>query len=115
MQTLRGHDQTVSSVAWILGGDRLVSCGRDATIRLWEASTGFCIKTLTGHSEWVRCVAAAGPENETQFIVSGSHDHTVRLWELATEQEIRVLTGHTHVIESVAISTYSENVSGQGT
>ncbi len=81
---------------------------------MWEALTGFCVKTLTGHSEWVRCVATAEPENGSQIAVSGSHDHTVRLWDLATEQEIRILTGHTHVVESVAISSYSENVTGQG-
>ncbi len=81
---------------------------------MWEALTGFCIKILTGHSEWVRCIAAAELENGNQIVVSGSHDHTVRLWDLVTEQEFRVLTGHTHVVESVAISSYSENVTGQG-
>ncbi len=83
-------------------------------IRVWEILTGYCIKTLTGHSKWVRCVTAGGSANGNQLVVSGSHDRTVRLWDLDTDQEIRILTGHTHVVESVAISSYSEHMAGQG-
>jgi WD40 repeat protein len=32
----------------------LVSCSRDKTIRFWEVATGYCLRTFTGHSEWVR-------------------------------------------------------------
>eukprot|EP00611_Tribonema_gayanum_P008761 TRINITY_DN1837_c0_g1_i4.p1 TRINITY_DN1837_c0_g1~~TRINITY_DN1837_c0_g1_i4.p1 ORF type:complete len:304 (+),score=94.12 TRINITY_DN1837_c0_g1_i4:132-1043(+) len=73
-RTLRGHDHTVSAVAWLRApggagageGAHLASCGRDQTIRLWDATTGYCVGTLSGHDAWVRSVAAPSPRQQQQ-------------------------------------------------
>ncbi|KAH1024888.1 hypothetical protein HUJ05_009723 [Dendroctonus ponderosae] len=52
IRTMLGHDHSVSSVAFIPTGDFVVSCSRDKTIKMWEVSTGYCIRTYTGHREW---------------------------------------------------------------
>jgi len=54
VKTLHGHDHSVSSVEFMPGGDFLISASRDKTIKLWELATGYCKKTFSGHSEWVR-------------------------------------------------------------
>ena len=33
-----------------------MSCSRDKTIKMWEVATGYCVKTYTGHRDWVRMV-----------------------------------------------------------
>ena len=38
------------------GKDHILSASRDKSIKVWDASTGFCLKTLNGHDEWVRRV-----------------------------------------------------------
>ena len=82
MRTLQGHDHNVSSVAFMPSGDFLVSTSRDKTIKMWEVSTGYiththtrvhimfsathsryCVKTYTGHREWVRSVKVS-PDGE---------------------------------------------------
>jgi WD40 repeat protein len=55
---------------------QLVSCSRDKTIRFWDLQTGKTVKTLTGHSDYVRCLLLLADDR----IVSGSDDHTMRVW-----------------------------------
>jgi WD40 repeat protein len=43
----------VNSCAWSPDGTKVVSCGDDKTLRVWDVSRGECIVTLIGHSELV--------------------------------------------------------------
>jgi WD40 repeat protein len=70
-------------------------------VKLWDVNTGNCIKTLTGHTNWVWSVAFS-PDGKT--LVSSSYDQTVRLWDVTTGGCIRTLTGHTSKIYSVSFS-----------
>ena len=81
------------------GASRLVRMDRpwqagvsDDTIRLWDVGTGRVIRTLTGHTSWVRSVSFS-PDGQT--LASGSDDDTIRLWDVGTGRVIRTLTGHT--------------------
>jgi WD40 repeat protein len=46
-------------------------------IKIWDANTGECLKTLDGHSGWVRSVAFS-PDGTK--IISGSFDDTIKIW-----------------------------------
>ena len=85
-------------------GDQLISCSRDKTIRVWETATGYCVKTLTGHAEWVRDVAVSPCG---ALIASCSQDQSVRLWNWESGACTQILDGHEHVVESVAFSNAS--------
>ena len=64
-------------------------------VRLWEVSSGQCIRTLQGHANWVYTVAFS-PDG--QMVASGSEDQMVRLWEVSSGQCIRTLQGHANWI-----------------
>jgi platelet-activating factor acetylhydrolase IB subunit alpha len=135
-RTLRGHDHSVSAVAWLPDATgssssssssslRLASCSRDSSIRIWDAATGYCIDTLSGHSDWVRSIAAAastavaGVAEGSVLLASCGNDQSVRVWSVPAAAAVvgvtgtaataahcvHVLQGHTHVVESVAFST----------
>jgi len=36
-------------------GRRVVSASFDKTLKVWNVKTGECVKTLQGHSSFVRC------------------------------------------------------------
>ena len=60
-------------------GRRLASSSYDRTVRLWDAETGACVRTLEGHRHPVRSVCFS-PDGRR--LASGSEDRTVRLWLL---------------------------------
>ncbi|KAK2052521.1 WD domain-containing protein [Colletotrichum caudatum] len=103
--TLSGHDYSVSAVRFIpLGadgasgsGNLLASASRDKTLRIWDVLTGYCVKTLRGHTEWVRDVF---PSPDGRFLLSAGDDQTGRLWDIsAANLEVKLmLLGHEHVV-----------------
>jgi WD40 repeat protein len=42
----------VRSVAWGPDGKNIASGSDDKTIKVWNAQTGQCVSTLSGHSRW---------------------------------------------------------------
>ncbi len=99
IQTLTGHTNRVTSIAWDHESKRLASGSWDNTVRLWEALSGKALRVLQGHTGSVKSVAW---DYESKRLASGSWDNTVRLWEASSGKALRVLQGHTHVVSSVA-------------
>nr|MCW1968136.1 protein kinase [Anaerolineae bacterium] len=75
--------------------------GVDNPVKVWEASSGREVSSLSGHTESVTSVAYS-PDGK--FIVSGSWDETVKVWEASSGREVRSLSGHTSYVYSVAYS-----------
>lgn len=61
----------------------LVSGGVDGTVRVWTW-TGEARAVLSGHREWVRCVAGAVFDGQVQ-VASGSEDGAVRVWDVEAQ------------------------------
>jgi len=72
---LKGHLKWVNCVIQLPSG-LVASCSGDETIRLWDVTTGECMRTLTGHGDNITSIVWI----EDGLIVSGSADKTVRLW-----------------------------------
>src|SRR3569833_146020 len=66
LQTLEGHSNTVSSVAFSLDGAQLASGSWGNTIKLWDTKTGACTATLEGLSSEVSSVAFSPDGGEHQ-------------------------------------------------
>ncbi|KAJ1759596.1 Lissencephaly-1 [Coemansia sp. RSA 2523] len=95
VRTLHGHDHCVSAVCFI-GADKIASASRDKTVKIWELATGYCVKTLSGHSDWVR---GLGVSTDSRMLCTASNDQSVRLWDLASGECKGDLRGHDNVVE----------------
>jgi len=73
----------------------------DNTLRLWELSSGKCLRTFVGHTDSVTSVALSV---DGRWALSGSEDNTLRLWDVSSGECLRTLMGHTSGVNSVAMS-----------
>ncbi|KAJ5733908.1 Nuclear distribution protein nudF 1 [Penicillium malachiteum] len=109
IRTLPGHDHSVSAVRFIpsgaagspMSGNLLVSASRDMTLRIWDVTTGYCVKTLQGHAAWVRDVS---PSPDGRFLFSAGDDQIPRLWDVSSGETKATFLGHDHYIECVAFA-----------
>ncbi|MEC4818133.1 MAG: serine/threonine-protein kinase [Scytonema sp. PMC 1069.18] len=99
--TLKGHSDSVWSVAFSPDGQLLASGSADNTIKLWKVRSGREIRKLTGHSFFVNCVTFSP---DSQFLASGSADKTIKLWQSSTGDLIHTFTGHSNSVWSVDFS-----------
>jgi WD40 repeat protein len=96
-----GHSDWVWSVAFSPNGQTLASGSDDCSVRLWDITTGRCLKIFEGHNRGVRSVAFS---QNGQILASGSDDRTIRIWNVKTGRCLKVLEGHSDWVWSVALS-----------
>ena len=89
--TLKGHSDSVNSVAFSPDGQRLASASSDQDDQTVGRGHGQETMTLNGHMRSVLSVAFS-PDGKR--LASGSTDKTIKLWDVATGQETMTLKGH---------------------
>ncbi|XP_027159369.1 WD repeat-containing protein 48 isoform X1 [Coffea eugenioides] len=80
--TFESHVDWVND-AVLVGGNTLVSCSSDTTVKAWNClSDGTCVRTLRQHTDYVTCLAAA--EKNSNIVASGGLGGEVFIWDLET-------------------------------
>lgn len=97
---LTGHRDEITVLAYA-GKNRLLSGGRDRTIRFWDLQSGQERFRLQGHTDSIRSLAVAV---DGKLAISGGADRTIRLWDLDQGVERGVWTGHKGPVTSLTIS-----------
>ena len=108
LRILRGHRDAVH-VLEVMRADLLASGSADATIRIWQISSGKCIRILSGHTYAVRRLCAMPPPTMQMAhtststtaaaatslfdpysveLVSSSHFDGVRWWNVSTGRSV---------------------------
>jgi len=87
----------VWSVTFSPQGKTLASGGNDQTVKLWDVSSGECLKLCRD--------IGVGMVSHVQVktLASGGNDQTVK-WDVSTGECLRTLQGHTKCVRSVVFS-----------
>ncbi len=86
INTLQGHADGITALAFRTDGSQLASSSRDGTIRIWNGKTGRYLRTLKEHTGPVHSVAFRTGRSELVSVGDRSGNHTVRKWNTNTEE-----------------------------
>jgi hypothetical protein len=109
-QTLTGHADAVSSVAWSADGRLASGSGDDGTVIIWNLATGKPAQTITGYTDYVNSVAWSADGRLASG--SGALDKAVIIWDLEMGKPSQKIKGHAGSITSVAWSPDGRLASG---
>lgn len=84
-----GHSRGVSSLCVLPDHATLISTGHDQSVRVWNSSTGKIIRSLSQHTEPIRCVALRPAEGGLPMVATAANDRTVRFWQPTIGRMVR--------------------------
>ena len=99
--TYQEHTEQVLTLSWSPDGKHIASASDDATVQVWEASTGQRIATYRGHTSGVKTLAWS-PDGKR--IASAAADKTVQVWDAPNGGNIVVYYAHLNKINALAWS-----------
>lgn len=77
------HSDPVTSVCFNYDGSCVASGSHDGLARVWDTSTGQCLKTVVGEeSSGGSAVGCVSFSPNGRYLLSGSLDGKIRLWDL---------------------------------
>lgn len=97
---LKSHNgQPIHDLSCSPNDTKFVSCGDDATVRIWDWAERKEEKKLEGHGWDVKTVAW---HPRSSVICSGSKDNLVKLWDPRSGSALSTLYGHKNTVTKVA-------------
>ena len=100
MLVLQGHTNAVQALAYSPDGSTLASGGDDATVRLWDLSTGEEVRRFDHAGDVTALVVLPGGRE----FLTACQDTFLRRWDVETGAELQRLEGHTSRVVSLDLS-----------
>ena len=94
-----GHGDSVSSLAFLRSGKILASCGRDGTVRLWDARSGAELAKTLPVGGSLNDLALS--EDETNIAAAG-RDGYLRVWESGNLTPYLAVPLHEHPVSALS-------------
>jgi len=86
--SLKGHLDTIDSLAVSGDGKKLASASEDQTVLIWDLATGKVLHTLKGHTDAILSVAFS---KDGSKIATASKDKSVKIWDVASGKDLLTL------------------------
>ncbi|MCP4549293.1 MAG: helix-turn-helix domain-containing protein [bacterium] len=97
VETLKGHTNTIGSVAVAPDGSYVISASYDNILRIWDLVSSQPMEIL---SHTIAHIVAIAPNG--QYAASASWDGTIKIWDLTTKQSFnKTFDGHASLVHDV--------------
>src|SRR5262245_60371614 len=94
-----GHAHSIMAVQYSPDGSMVASGGNDGTIKLWRATDGMLLRTLTGHqvpypqTQLLATVQSLAFSPDGTLLASAGNDGAVFVWRVADGSKAQTLSG----------------------
>ena len=92
MRNLPAHSDPVGGVDFLRDGSMVCSCASDGLIRIWDAGTGQCLKTLVDEDR--KAVTSVRFTPNGKFVLAWTLDNSIRLWRYTEGTCVKTYHGH---------------------
>ena len=104
IRRLRGHDGAIYAAAFCEDNTRVVTAGKDQTVKVWDVPTGQVSLNLKGHSDSVRCLLTVGSDT----VISAGADGNIIKWDISShhhgeEVQKSAVVVHGHAVDRLAL------------
>ncbi len=106
-----GHTAAARAVVFTPDGKRLVSCGEDGQVIVWDFEHRERLATLNGHHGWVTALAVS-PDG--RWIATGGVDQKIMVWNAQSYEPVKSLPEGSKSIQSVVFSPDSRELGAIG-
>ena len=105
LKKLNGHRGPVNAVQ--LRGNLVVSASGDGIAKLWNLTSGLCIKEFPSKDRGMACVEFS-PDSRT--ILAGGNDQVIYQFDTSTGELVREMKGHEGLVRSLHLDSASGRV-----
>lgn len=103
VHTMEHHSDWVTDIILCCNSKNLISASNDTTVKVWNATKGFCMSTLGTHKDYVRVLAYAQHREE---VASAGLDGSIFLWDIRT---LTALTPTNNTVETRPLMTNEDS------
>jgi WD40 repeat protein len=109
LKTMSGHEDYIRNIAYLPGGERIVTSSWDKTVRIWDVENGEQEGTAMEHESWVEGLAVT---RDGKKVLSGGDDKRIMVWDVETHELIEEWEDETGCIWCIAVSPDDQFAAG---
>ncbi|KAL4979806.1 WD40-repeat-containing domain protein [Aspergillus desertorum] len=94
MKSLPAHSDPVSGIDVVWDGTLIASCATDGLVRIWDTSTGQCLRTLVHEDNPPVSSVRFSPNGK--YVLAWTLDDCVRLWDYVEGRCLKTYQGHSN-------------------
>ncbi|HMP02075.1 MAG TPA: serine/threonine-protein kinase [Gemmatales bacterium] len=98
----RSRQNGVQALQFLPDGHRVITAGRDGSLRIWDAATGEELHSWAGSEVAIVCMAVA---SDGLTVLTGDETNTLRVWSLADSKQRLVMPALTSKLTCVAVTS----------
>ncbi|KAL4795591.1 WD40-repeat-containing domain protein [Aspergillus venezuelensis] len=105
VKTLLGHRGPVNAVQ--LRGDLIVSASGDGVAKLWNVTSGLCVKEFSSKDRGLACVEFS---DDARTVLTGGNDQAIYQFDANTGQLVKEIEGHTGLVRSLHLDSMNQRI-----